>query len=96
MPHTTVMYGSQEESVVRAGEDLPRGKDTEPCAVAEPPAREKPMERPHRKRQELRLLQLELRVVLEAIGQEREHDAGEDARAGLARQRRDEERNARA
>src|SRR5207244_11729454 len=69
-------------------------EEAEEHAVAEPSAREQPMERPERKRQELRLLQLEMRVMIDAVRQEREDDASENSRRRTSGQLAHQQRNA--
>jgi hypothetical protein len=52
------------------------------------------MERPQRERQTLGLLQLEMRIVIDPIRQEREDDPREDPRGRTSGQLADEQRDA--
>ena len=65
----------------------PATNSAEPDAVRHSPAREQPVKRPQRQRQTLRLLQLEVREVVDPIGEEREDDAGEDCGGDVPGQR---------
>ena len=58
------------------------------------PRVEQPVERPQRERDELRLLQLQVRVVIDAVRRKREDDAGEDRRAAVAGQAAHQQRDA--
>ena len=83
-----------EQTVVHARQDLARNEEAEPDAVADAAPVEQTVEGPQRKRQPLRLLQLQMRHVVDAIGQEREHDAGKDGGGGVRRQRPHQQRGA--
>ncbi len=54
------------------------------------------MERPQRERDELRLLQLQVRVVIDPVRREREHEPGDERRADVASQPPHEQRDTRA
>ena len=49
------------------------------------PGVEQTMERPQRQRDELRLLQLQVRVVIDAVRRKREDDAGDESRRRCCR-----------
>ena len=65
-------------------------------AITRPPRLDEPVQCPQRQRNELRLLQLQMRVVIHPVGQKREDDPRHDRRATLPRERVDEEHSAQA
>ena len=86
--------GDEKDAVVHARQHLAGGTDPEQHAVAQPPGVEQAMERPQRQRNELRLLQLQMRVVIDAVRRKCEDDAGENGSAGVVGQAAHEQRDA--
>ena len=55
---------------------LTRRQQAEQHTIAQAPRSKQPMKSPERERQELCLLQLHMRVVVNPVRQKREHDTG--------------------